>query len=739
MNGIDLTPREQDILNLLCQGYSNKAIAEHLFLAPSTVKWYNNQIFIKLGVNNRIQAVLVAQETNLTSKLSAVPNHAQLPVTLTSFIGRLEAIDQLCQLLSDHRLITLVGMGGIGKTRLAVEVARRFQQQENFVPCFVSLAAYTQSSAVLPAIAESLGILGRSEGKILEQVVECLSHAPTLVILDNFEQLTDSVSVIDMLLHSVAEIRLLVTSRERLRLYGETVFPLEGLSVEQTDPSDSSEAVKLFLSCAQHADATFHPDDQQLLDIVRICRLLQGVPLAIEQAASWIHAMNPSDILMEIHGGLDILRTEARGIESRHHTMRAVIDRSWRRLTPQEREALMCLSVFQGGFHRESALAVAHANLDILSSLLAKSFIRHKGAQRYDMHEIHRKYALEKLTKHGPLAIVRARYMHYFADMVEKTAPQRWYMDEQQIKAMNQLEDDYANLREVIEWSLAEQQGCIALSILSFGAIFFYDRGHSSESIPWTRKALAQCAGDPDLLTRAYFALALQDVHTSDEEHDVYLHWALRSENPELIAVAHWQYGDHMRFHQRYDEAQQSYERALELAPQTEYHSLYSIILSYMGQMYEERGDLDGATHYYRESYDRMKADEVRSATRPRNLGRMLLRKGVEAQACELFREALDNAIHLDSPLWTFETLLVIANYLQTKGEFLYAIQLFAACFHILNQLQQTTELLEEKVAALRAAVGTPAFDESWAIGKALSMAEAVGLAQEQLEALYPH
>jgi tetratricopeptide (TPR) repeat protein len=128
----------------------------------------------------------------------------------------------------------------------------------------------------------------------------------------------------------------------------------------------------------------------------------------------------------------------------------------------------------------------------------------------------------------------------------------------------------------------------------------------------------------------------------------VYLHWALRSENPELIAVAHWQYGDHMRFHQRYDEAQQSYERALELAPQTEYHSLYSIILSYMGQMYEERGDLDGATHYYRESYDRMKADEVRSATRPRNLGRMLLRKGVEAQACELFREALDNAIHLD-------------------------------------------------------------------------------------------
>jgi predicted ATPase len=660
-----------------------------------------------------------------------------LPLPLTPFIGRAEMINELCRLLSDRRLITVIGMGGIGKTRLAIEVARRFQHQERFVACFVPFAAYTEGSALMPAIAESLGIMARSEGKIRQQVIEWLSRIPTLLVLDNLEQLTDAARFLDSLLRSVAEIRLLVTSRERLHLYSETVFPLDGLSVTQTGTPDSGEAVALFLSRAQHADATFRPDDKELTSIVRICQLLQGVPLAIEQAASWIHVMNPSDILTDIERGIDILRTEMVGIESRHQSMRVVIDSSWGRLAAAERDALMCLSVFHGGFHREAAADVAHASLDILSSLVAKSFITHPGAQRYDLHEIHRQYAFEQLSASGRLMTVRERHAQHFADITHRLAPQRWHMGGSQIEAMDRLESDYANLRAAVQWSLGEQRGCLAITILGFGAIFFYDRGHSVEAVPWTRMALAQCAEDnADLRTRAYFALALQDQHMTDEEHDLYLHWAHRSENHELVAIAFWQYGDHHAFHQRYHEAQRCYEHALELIVQTEYTSLYGIILAYMGHMAEARGDLEAATRYYYESYERMITEGVRSATRPHNLGRMLLLKGDEARARELFRVALDNAIHLGSPLWTFEALLVIADYLQTKEDYLHAVQLFAACYRLLTQLQEPATRLESKTTVLRAMLGTRMFDEQWAIGESLSMGEAIGLAQQQLEAL---
>ena len=176
----------------------------------------------------------------------------------------------------------------------------------------------------------------------------------------------------------------------------------------------------------------------------------------------------------------------------------------------------------------------------------------------------------------------------------------------------------------------------------------------------------------------------------TDDEHELYLHSALQSEDLELIATAYWQYGDHHHaLQRRYDVAQHFYERALQLVPKTEYHSLAGIILSYMGQLAEVRGDFEVATYRYRESYERMKTDGVRSATRPRNLAGMLLLKGNEVQARELFRIALDNAIYLGSPLWTCEILLVIADYLKTKVDFVSSVQLLAACFRLLTQLQE--------------------------------------------------
>lgn len=739
MEAVGLTPREQDILRLLCEGYSDRAIAEQLVLSVGTVKWYNKQIFAKLGVNNRVQATLAARKLAPGSAIPAEPQQ-QLPLSITSFIGRTEVIEQACSLLADHRLITLVGPGGVGKTRLAVEIARRIQADGHFIPYFVPLATQAQPEATPLAIAEQLGIAIRDQTSVLQQIMKALSRQPVLLVLDNFEHLLPFAESLMAILHTVPDVRLLVTSRERLSVYGELVFPLAGLALPESDSGGqarNTEAVRLFLDRSKHADATFQPTDAQVAQITEICRLLQGMPLAIEHAASWTHILDPTAILTEIQHGLDILQSTVQGIEPRHQSMRAVIDLSWQHLSPREQSALMRLSVFRGGFRRDAATYVANADLELLTNLLAKSFVARSSTDRFDLHELHRQYAHEKLVESGENALARKQHAYFFEQLIRDIAPQRWNMEPSQLAALDRLEEEYSNLREAIQWSLIEGDSCLALNILGYGAIFFHDRGHGSESVSWTRTALARCvSADAAQYARAYFALALQDSRTTDEEHQAYLSWADRSEDLEMIAVAYWQCGDHAVFNEAYEEAQRFYEHALQLAAQTEYENLRSIILSYMGQLAELQNDLESATQYYLEAYEHMRAHGVRSATRPRNLGRMMLLKGDEARARELFGIAIDNAIYLDSPLWTYETLCVIAAYLQDKGNRFDAVRLFAACQSFASNLYLEAPELLKQVDSLREQVGATEFEGLWAAGSQLSLADATGLAQQALDDL---
>jgi predicted ATPase/DNA-binding CsgD family transcriptional regulator len=738
MAEVELTSREQDILKLLCEGFSDRAIAEQLVLSVGTVKWYNKQIFAKLGVNNRVQATLATNKLELLATIADYSLKQHLPLPLTSFIGRSETITEVCTLLRDHRLVTIVGQGGIGKTRLALEIAKRLQNNDLFAPWFVALAAYSQPEEVPLAIANSLGITIQVQKTALQQIIEILSHQPTLLVLDNFEHLLPAADALMAILNSVREVRLLVTSREHLNLYGETVFRLEGLTVSPGDGIDEathSDAVRLFVDRARHAVPTFEPSDDELKQIIDICRLLQGLPLAIEHAASWVHLLGANTILTEMERSLDILYVNRRGLESRHQSMRAVIDHSWNRLALHEQHTLMQLSVFRGGFQRDAAAEVADANLDMLAGLVAKSFVSRSGVDRYDLHELHRQYALERLTESGKTAVARKQHARFFEQLVRRIAPQRWNMDTSQRQALDRLDEEYANLREAIQWSLLEDDGCFALNILGYGAIFFHDRGHGTETVGWTRAVLKCCSNtDAALRTRAYFALALQDPLTTDDEHRAYLDFANHSENLELIAIAYWQCGDHAAFIHAHDDARRHYEHALELAAQTDYQNLYSIILSYMGQLAETLGDLELATQHYRDAYEHMRAHGVRSATRPRNLGRMMLLKSDEIQARELFRIAIDNAIYLSSPLWTYETLLVIAAYLQEKGDLSSAIQLFAACHTLALCLKRPPLEVQETADASRGQLEAEVFNKLWTTGKSLSTADALGLAQQSLE-----
>lgn len=267
---------------------------------------------------------------------------------MTSFVGRAEELSSIAVLLADPncRLLTLVGPGGIGKTRLALEAARPFSSTH-----FVSLQPLTSPDFVVSAIADTIGLQFYSGADPKQQLLDYLREKSGLLVLDNFEHLLDGATLLSEMLAAASEIRLLVTSRERLNLVEEWALDIGGMEEES--------AVELFVQQAQRAKVGFSLTDQNSAAVEHICRLVGGMPLALELAASWVRALSCDAIANEIERSLDILETPARNTEPRHRTMRAAFKPTWERLTDHERDVFMKLSVFRGGFTREAAQAVA--------------------------------------------------------------------------------------------------------------------------------------------------------------------------------------------------------------------------------------------------------------------------------------------------------------------------------------------------------------------------------------------
>jgi DNA-binding CsgD family transcriptional regulator len=396
-----LNEREQEVLTLVAAGLSNKAVAEELFLSPHTVAWYVQQIFSKLHVKRRTQAVAVARARGWLDPPAAQPqapiplqSQPNLPLQLTSFIGREEEIQEIITLLGDVRcrLLTLVGPGGIGKTRLALEVARRLPDRYSDGIYFVTMQALTSSNRIVPTIASSLGIqLMGDRQNTLEQLIEYCREKSILLVMDNYEHLLDGVQVVSDLLSAAPNIKVLATSRESLNLREEYLYNIGGLRYPDHNQITSTKgysAVELFCERACQVYPSFSLIDV-IPDVVQICQLVDGMPLALELAASWLKSLSCEDIAAEIRRGLDILTTRLRNMPERHRSMCAVFDHSWQSLSDDERKTFQRLSVFRGGFTLEAAHAVAGADVYLLQALADKSFIRRDPtSKRYEIHEL---------------------------------------------------------------------------------------------------------------------------------------------------------------------------------------------------------------------------------------------------------------------------------------------------------------------------------------------------------------
>jgi len=428
-----LNERELEILALFAQPRTNQEVADTLYLSLNTVKWYARQIYGKLGVNNRREAVSRAEALGLIgyrisiSGLMVFPNN--LPGLLTPFVGRQEELANIHQLLLDPdcRLLTLIGPGGMGKTRLSLQIASllvverpaQFKHGIYFVP----VATLSDLPDVVSAVADAVGYrFSQLESAPEQQLGQFLRQKKLLLVVDNLEHLVneETVCFITDLLATAPDITLLTTSRIRLNIQGEQLYPLGGLDVPaDSHPEPASEdtysGLQLFIQTARRASPGFMLNEGNIPAVVSICRLVSGMPLAIELAAAWAAILQPHEILAEIKEGLDFLASDASNLPERHRSLPVVLDASWRLLTSAEREGLRRLSVFLGGFSNDAARQVAEVSPKLLLGLATKSWLVRDNQDRYRVLEMLRQYGAQKLgLDNDEEAEVRLRHSLYY-------------------------------------------------------------------------------------------------------------------------------------------------------------------------------------------------------------------------------------------------------------------------------------------------------------------------------------
>jgi predicted ATPase/DNA-binding XRE family transcriptional regulator len=489
-------------------------LAKSLEIPPEAQSTFIKVARGELSVEKLVFHVSDSQSAGKTGTLPM-----NLPRELTAFIGREPELTALAQLLHDPQcsLITIVGPGGIGKTRLAIEVATR--QRELFPDgvWFVPLAPLSSSEYLIPAIADALKFRFQDPAKPKEQLLKFLHNKRSLLVLDNVEHLLDGAGLFTEILKSSSQVKLLVTSRERVNLLSEWVFEIHGLPVPSHDQAEQFEeysSVALFLQSARRVQTGFQIRGEERRWALNICRTMEGMPLGIELSAAWVGLLSCEEIAKEIEHNIDFLSVSMQDLPERHRSIRAVFDHSWKMLTVDEQQVMCQLSVFQGGFQRQAAEQVAGASLPILSTLVNRTLLRRVATGRYALHELVRQYSADHLAADSQAhAAAQQRHYAYFLALVETA--------EKELKGSNQLEwlewleQDYSNIRVALEWALKSDRGAPgeerALRLAGALRWFWRMRGHFHEGRDWLMQALQTCSENPTV-ARASALLGLSMI-----------------------------------------------------------------------------------------------------------------------------------------------------------------------------------------------------------------------------------
>lgn len=668
------------------------------------------------------------------------------------FVGRARELSELACLLADPecRLLTLVGVGGVGKTRLALELA--LGQQEAFPDGVhvAPLAALDSPELMVSTIASALHLTLKRAENPKTQLLRHLGGKRLLLVLDNLEHLLGGVSLLAEMVRVAPGLKLLVTSRERLNLTAEWVFDLEGLDVPSADNAADAlryDAIKLFIQAARRVDRNFAWREHSHT-IVRLCRLVEGLPLALELAAAWVRALPPAGILAEVERNLETLTSLEQDRAERHRSIRTVFEGSWGLLSPREQAALMKLVVFRGGLTVEAAAEVAGVTPPLLLSLVNKSLLR-RGRDRFDQHALIHRYVRERWREDADaFRHLQGRHSLFFLELAERAEAE--LRGPHQETWLRLLAAEQGNLRAALTFSL-EEDGATDTGLRLAGALwrFWELRGQLREGRHWLEQALLR-AGKSSSPARAKALLRLGRLLGMMEASPAG-YTAARAVLEEGCSVAQLLGRDELVasafvnlaiLTSAQGEFRASYsllEKALRHARSAADGLMVATILNNLGSAAFGLGDYASAQTFYGEGLVLQRTEGAPSSVALilNNLGAVALKQRDFSAAQKIFEESLSLLRGLDIPEYLAQAFYGVAELAAQQGQLERAVQLRG----VVETIRETIQLsipaslrakYEEDLQGLRERLRGVTFEAAWKAGRVMTTEQAVAFALEQ-------
>ena len=708
----------------------------------------------------------IPKATPVSMKLSSNEPSSNIPVPLTSFIGREQELKEIAGLLSASRLVTLTGPGGVGKTRLAIQTAHDLSKKYKNGVFWVSLVGLSDENLIPQEIAQTLNLRENPQEKIIETLKTYLKSKELLLVMDNCEHLIRACAqYTEQLLGACPKLRILATSIEALGLFNETIWQVPSLPLPENQREFSPKklrefaSIELFHERASNAKPGFALDEGNAASVTKICRQLDGIPLAIELAAARIKLMSLDEIAAHLDDRFSLLTTGSRTAIPRHQTLRATIDWSYELLTEPEKILLRRLSVFTGGFTLEAAKAVCSQGelersnvLDLLGRLVDKSLVIAEstsvtGGTRYRLLETIRQYALEILTGTGEVREIRDQHLDFFVKLAEQA--ETYIFGVESGIRFKWLDQELDNIRAAIEWSTNSGKAVAALQIVGSLVYFWFARGLlASEWHDHTQQALSRPEGMERTLARAK---ALNGVG--------FMYWAdiyptdKRSELEEALSIGRelgdrWNIATALRNLGLTENIQGNYQQAQTLLEQSlaiwrdmghEGKMGRSWTLIFLGDGALNQGKSELARSYYEEA--RVFLSEIGDinflAYLVRRMGQLAWREGNADRAIALCTESLDLNREVGDIRGVVACLAGFAAIEAKQGRFERAAKLMSAVETQLSSMGIRLLYLDKieydrNLPLLETKLEEKTLNRLRAQGKEMSLEEAIAFALEE-------
>jgi non-specific serine/threonine protein kinase len=690
-------------------------------------------------------------ETDVEARPSQPPTN--LLQRASKLIGRRRELSEVTAALRapGERLLTLIGPGGTGKTRLAKEAGRELLGSGDFSDgvFVVDLSPLSDAELIAWPIAQALGVAETPGGSLADALARELSDKRLLLVLDNFEHLLEGAMLVSELLAASPRLKVLATSRAPLRLSQEREYPVEPLEVPPStslpplDELARVPAVALFVERARAAKPTFALTPENARAVAEVCRRLDGLPLALELAAARVKLLTPRAMLDRLDQRLKLLTGGARDLPGRQQTMRGAVAWSYDLLDEKERAVLRRLAVFASGCTLEAAEAVCGAGdedvLEALGSLIEKSLVRQReqedGEARFTMLEVVREYALERLEASGEAEAVRLTFARYFKRMAEESDSN--IRSGNQVESVRRLSREHENVKAALTILLtAEPQEGAAFvgSVQSYWSAQGYS---DSERRVWLVKALDAGELPPVLRARLLNGLTRCEVHMGRSEAGVRcgreaVEAARASGNLDVLGIALGGFGHALSVAGDLSAAREAFGESAEIARALGSSHSLSVALGSLGEVARIAGDLQAASAYYEQALDAV-GRHVRSNPNGiilANLGGVSLEQGDYRAASGYYRESLAVVTELENRMWAAVALDGLAAVALDTGDAEKAALLAGAaealCEASGSPLEEWEQSLRDRyVAKLRSTLDGRTLERGWARGRAMTLREA--------------